>query len=140
MNRERNVRMAFREITGITHWTVYESATLSSALKILGNHPVEVLLCGDADWRGMRGEIEMRCDAPGLIVCAEKPDVALWADVLHRGGYGVLPLPLVRDEALRTCWLASMSRQSAIETAPRPPAIATRRGRYARAMAASAAA
>jgi hypothetical protein len=127
-NRHRNLRTAFRKITGITRWTVYESATLDGTLKILESQPIGVLICGDllhgAEWRNVHRELELRSGAPSFIVCADKPVVTLWADVLHRGGYTVLPLPLQRDEVLRICWLASVSRQSAIETAPRPTVIA----------------
>lgn len=134
-HEQRKIRTAFREITGITRWTVYESATLESTLKILENRPITVLICGeltdDAGWRNVHRELELRSGAPSFVVCAEKPDVTVWADVLHRGGYTVLPLPLMRDEVLRTCWLAWMSRQSAIETAPRPTAIVGCRARYA---------
>lgn len=146
-HRQRNIRTTFLEITGITRWTVYESATLDGTLRILENQQIEVLVCGDllqdAGWRDVHRELELRSGAPGFVVCAERPDVMLWADVLHRGCYTVLPLPLLRDEVLRTCWLAWLSRQSAIESGLRPPAIAARRSRYGSArplMAASAAA
>ena len=145
-HRDRNIRMAFREISGIARWSVYESGTLDGTLRILENQQIGVLVCGDllegAGWRNVHRELELRSGAPGFVVCAERPDVTLWADVLHRGCYTVLPLPLLRDEVLRTCWLAWVSRQSAIETGLRPPAIAAR-SRYGSArplMAASAAA
>jgi DNA-binding NtrC family response regulator len=130
---QTKTRTAFANIARTTGWTVYESATLESTLEILENRAIRVLVCGElldnTDWRNVQRELELKSAAPSLIVCAEKPDVMLWADVYHRGGYTVLPLPLVRDEVLRTCWLASMSWQSAIETAPRPTAIATCCGR-----------
>jgi hypothetical protein len=145
-HRQRNIRTAFRQITRITDWTVYESATLDGTLRTLENQQIGVLICGDlqdAGWRSVHRELELRSGAPSFIVCAENPDVTLWADVLHRGGYTVLSLPLLRDEVLRTCWLAWLSRQSAMETALRPRAIAACCSSYAGArpgMAASAAA
>ena len=113
---------------------MYESATLDSTLDILENQPVGLVICGDllnrAGWRDVYRELESRSGAPSFIACAEKPDVMLWADVLHCGGYAVLHLPLMRDEVLRTCWLAWMSQQSAIASAPCRGPVPDRRARY----------
>jgi hypothetical protein len=43
---------------------------------------------------------------PKVIVASRQADDRLWAEVLHLGGYDVLPLPLEVQEVMRTVGMA----------------------------------
>jgi len=65
---------------------------------------------------------------PKVIVASRQADDRLWADVLHQGGYDVLPMPLQASEVLRTVSMAWLEWRRECETAhPRAMAVGAAR-------------
>jgi hypothetical protein len=54
-----------------------------------------------AGWQRLLDDLRGLPEPPQLVVTSRMADDYLWAEVLNRGGYDVLPQPLDRDEVER---------------------------------------
>lgn len=86
-------------------WTVIPSATVASALSVLREIPIPVVIC-DCDissgtWAEMLDHISLLPDAPLLVVTSRQADERLWAEALNLGAWDVLAKPFDADEVIR---------------------------------------
>ena len=86
-------------------WTVTASATPASALSLLRETPIPVLVC-DCDstpgtWHEMLNRISILPDPPLLILTSRLADERLWAEGLDLGAWDVLAKPFQTEEAIR---------------------------------------
>jgi len=91
-------------------WTLLSSATLTSALSLLREVPIPIILCDSdtspATWREMLALISLLTDPPLLIVTSRQADERLWAEALNLGAYDVLSKPFDEAEVIRIVSLA----------------------------------
>ena len=86
-------------------WTVTASATPASALSLLREILIPVLIC-DCDptpgtWHEMLELISLLPEPPLLILTSRLADEQLWAEGLNLGAWDVLPKPFQAGEAVR---------------------------------------
>jgi DNA-binding NtrC family response regulator len=91
-------------------WTVIASATVASALSLLREIVIPVVIC-DCDlssgaWGEMLDHIALLPDAPLLIVTSRLADERLWAEALNLGAWDVLAKPFDADEVKRVVGIA----------------------------------
>ena len=109
-----------------TNWNVVVAATPDAAIERLLDHPHTVVICEETPvaysfrerfpleesappsepWADLLALTRKLSNPPKVIVASRAADDHLWADVLHQGGYDVLPLPLQASEALRMVSMA----------------------------------
>ena len=92
-------------------WTVIASATVASALSVLRETSIPVVIC-DCDissgaWAEMLDHISLLPDAPLLIVTSRQADERLWAEALNLGAWDVLAKPFDTDEVKRIVGIAA---------------------------------
>lgn len=87
-------------------WLVFEASSLESALAILKQNRIPVVVCAcephDETWRDLLDQLAIIPNPPYLIVTSRQADESLWSDVLNAGGYDVLARPFEADELPRT--------------------------------------
>jgi DNA-binding NtrC family response regulator len=88
-----------------SNWTVSSSSTIASALSVLRETPIPIVIC-DCDitpgtWREMLDHISLLPDPPLLIVTSRLADERLWAEALNLGAWDVLAKPFDTNEATR---------------------------------------
>lgn len=75
------------------------------APELLERSRIGVVLCErdqtHGSWRNVLATAQRQSRPPSVIVCARRPDEALWAEVLNLGGYDVLVKPFDHEEVLR---------------------------------------
>ncbi|MGO9255725.1 MAG: response regulator [Bryobacteraceae bacterium] len=86
-------------------WTVIASATVASALSVLREMTIPIVVC-DSDlapgtWGEMLDHISLLPDPPLLIVSSRLADDRLWAEALNLGAWDVLAKPFDTEEASR---------------------------------------
>ena len=86
-------------------WTVIASATPASALSVLREIPVPILVC-DCDptpgtWHAMLDHLSLLPNPPLLILTSRLADEQLWVEGLNLGAWDVLPKPFQAGEAIR---------------------------------------
>ena len=91
-------------------WGISSSATVASALSVLQETPIPIVIC-DCDiasgtWREMLDHIPLLPDPPLLIVTSQLADERLWAEALNLGAWDVLAKPFDADEVIRTVSVA----------------------------------
>jgi len=96
-------------------WTVIASATVASALAVLREIPIPIVLC-DCDissgtWKEMLDHISLLPDPPLLIVTSRLADERLWAEALNLGAWDVLAKPFEADEVIRIAGIAGQHWQ-----------------------------
>ena len=107
-------------------WKLYRADRLESALAVLHEHEVGVVLSENDlpphSWIDILDVIHHVQDAPSLIVTSRLADERLWAEALNLGAYDVLAKPFNRDEVLRTVSLAWLNwhHKREIATGPTP--------------------
>ena len=103
-----------REMLDKLLWNVLSAGTLRQAQGLLDDHPITIVICErdlpDGCWRDLLYAPSPVEEAPLLIVTSRLADERLWTEVLHEGGFDVIPKPLCRREV--TLVLASASRQN----------------------------
>jgi DNA-binding NtrC family response regulator len=96
-------------------WTVIASATVASALSVLREIPVPVVICdcgiSSGTWGEMLDHFALLSDAPLLIVTSRLADERLWAEALNRGAWDVLAKPFDADEVIRIVIIARQNWQ-----------------------------
>jgi DNA-binding NtrC family response regulator len=93
-------------------WSVVASATVASALSVLREIPIPIVIC-DCDvssgtWGEMLDHISVLPNSPLLIVSSRRADERLWAEALNLGAWDVLAKPFAADETIR---IVSVARQ-----------------------------
>jgi DNA-binding NtrC family response regulator len=87
------------------NWTVIASATVDSALSVLREIPIPIVIC-DCDitsgtWEDMLDHISLLPDPPLLIVTSRLTDERLWAKAVNLGAWDVLVKPFDTEEVTR---------------------------------------
>jgi DNA-binding NtrC family response regulator len=91
-------------------WTVIASATVTSALSVLREIPIPIVICDceitPGTWGEMLDHIAFLPDPPLFIVSSRLADERLWAEALNLGAWDVLAKPFDADEAIRIIGVA----------------------------------
>ena len=91
-------------------WTIYRSCTLASALTILRESRIPIVVCecdlAPGTWQEMLAQLALLPNPPFLIVTSLLADEHLWAEALNIGAYDVLAKPFDRKEVIRIFSLA----------------------------------
>ena len=86
-------------------WTVLASATVASALSVLRETPIPIVICdceiSSGTWGQMLDHISLLPDSPLLIVSSRLADARLWVEALNLGAWDVLAKPFDADEVIR---------------------------------------
>ncbi len=88
-----------------SNWTVSSRSTIASALSMLRETPIPIVIC-DCDivpgtWGEMLDHISLLPDPPLLILTSRLADERLWAEALNLGAWDVLAKPFDADEVIR---------------------------------------
>ena len=101
-----------RQAADNPHWTIHEASTLRSALMVLRDSRVQLVICEKdlqpGTWRDVLASISLLPNPPYLIVTSHVADDAFWVEALSAGAYNVLPKPFDLHELKRTvreAWL-----------------------------------
>jgi len=99
-----------QNIIGHSKWKLYRADRLESALAVLREHEVGVILSENEipphSWTDMLDVVHHLQDAPAVIVTSRLADDRLWAEALSLGACDVLAKPFNQDEVLRSVSLA----------------------------------
>ena len=91
-------------------WTVIASATVASALSVLREILIPIVICdceiSSGTWGEMLDHLALLPDAPLLIVTSWQADERLWAEALNLGAWDVLAKPFDTDEVKRIVSIA----------------------------------
>jgi DNA-binding NtrC family response regulator len=86
-------------------WTVVPSATVASALSVLREAPIPIVICDDevapGAWGDLLSHISFFPDPPLLIVTSRLADERLWAEAVNLGAWDVLAKPFDAQEVIR---------------------------------------
>jgi DNA-binding response OmpR family regulator len=92
-------------------WALHLTYTLGSALALLRDRPIPVVIAERAlpigDWKDLFAALQLLPHHPLLIVTSRLADDHLWAEVLNLGGHDVLAKPFQPAEvqrALESAW------------------------------------
>jgi len=92
-------------------WTICRAAALESALPVLRENPIAIVLSErdlvPGTWKDVLAETLNLPDPPLLIVASRLADEYLWAEALNLGAYDVLAKPFDAEEVvrvLRSAW------------------------------------
>lgn len=92
-------------------WTLHLTHTLGSALALLRDRPIPVLITERdlslGDWKGLFTALQLLSHHPLLVVTSRVADEHLWVEVLNLGGHDVLAKPFQAPEvqwALESAW------------------------------------
>jgi len=91
-------------------WTVSSTSTIASAVAVLRETPIPIIMC-DCDissgtWEEMLDLTSLLPDPPLLIVTSRLADERLWAEALNLGAWDVLAKPFDADEVIRIVGVA----------------------------------
>ena len=99
-------------------WVLYPTRTLGSALVLLREQPVRVVITERdlplGDWKDVLVAIQRVPKPPLLVVTSRLADEYLWAEVLNLGGHDVLAKPFQAVElrwVLESAWRISSHRE-----------------------------
>jgi DNA-binding NtrC family response regulator len=103
-----------------SRWELNESLTLTSAVSVLRQRQIPVVICErdlqPGTWRDMLEQVGCLPRAPLLIVTSRLADERLWAEALNLGAWDVLAKPFDKSEVIRSvtsAWLHWAGRFSA---------------------------
>ena len=95
-----------REILEGSPWLIRETHSLRSALQILEEYRIPILICErdlhPGTWKDLLEQIAVVPNPPSVIVASRQADERLWIEALSAGAYDVLAKPLDRAELQRT--------------------------------------
>jgi DNA-binding NtrC family response regulator len=110
VSEHAETQSALASIFENTNWTLYQVPSADDALHFLSLRPMGVVITEaslpDQNWNGLLNALERLRRPPKVIVTAANAGEILWADVLHRGGFDVLPKPLEPSDVTRLVSLA----------------------------------
>ena len=91
-------------------WAVIGTATVVSALSLLWETPIPIVIC-DCDvlsftWGELLDRISLLADPPLFIVTSRLADERLWAEALNLGAWDVLAKPFDAEEVKRIVSIA----------------------------------
>lgn len=98
-------------------WEIRFVKSLDHAIAILRNSPVGVVAAEGRCWKSLLKETRLLIPAPPVVVVDPLADDAFWLEVLHHGGYDVLPGLTDSKEAFRVfnaAWLTWSGEQHAL--------------------------
>ena len=88
-----------------SNWTVTSRSTIASAVSMLRETPIPIVMCdcdiGPGTWGEMLDHISLLPDPPLLILTSRLADERLWAEALNLGAWDVLAKPFDADEVIR---------------------------------------
>ena len=98
--------LSFHAIIGHSKWMLFDASDLASALALLQQHEIAVLLCErdltQGTWTDVLEHIQALPNTPSLIVTSRLADDRLWAEALNLGAWDVLAKPFDRTEVIRS--------------------------------------
>lgn len=101
-------------------WLIRESHSLRSALMVLEEHRIPVLICErdlrPGTWRDLLELAAQSPNPPSVIVACRQADEELWAQTLSAGAYDLLAKPFDPAELQRTLREARQHWQDLFET------------------------
>jgi DNA-binding NtrC family response regulator len=130
-------RALFTQVFEKSNWRLETVASVSTAVNKLRHNPMAVVIYEESNqsrpgtvpaWLELLSETRNLEHPPKVIVASRQADDRLWADVLHQGGYDVLPMPLESSEVLRTVSMAWLEWRRECEIV-HPRAMAVGAGR-----------
>ena len=96
-------------------WTVMASTTVASALSVLREIPIPIVICdcdvSSGSWKEMLDHISLLPDPPLLIVTSRLADERLWAEAPNLGAWDVLAKPFDANEVIRIAGIAGQHWQ-----------------------------
>jgi DNA-binding NtrC family response regulator len=112
-------------LTGST-WRLHQAVCLRSALSVIRNHSIGVVVCERdlqrGTWVDVLEIVNLLDCAPPLIVASRLADERLWAEALNLGAYDVLAKPFDRRElsrSLNMAFLHGHHSHDKLEAAPK---------------------
>ena len=107
-----------------SNWVLTQARDLASALAMLQQHEIAVVLCErdllPGTWIDVLEQIHGLPNAPSLIVTSRLADDRLWVEALNLGAWDVLAKPYDRTEVLRSvksAWDRWHDRATTVNTA-----------------------
>jgi len=98
--------LSLESIIGDSPLTLFKARDLKSALALLREHAVAVVVCDrnllPGTYIDLLEHINTMPKAPSLIVASRLADEHLWAEALHLGAWDVLATPFDRNEVIRS--------------------------------------
>ena len=124
-------REALQQIVEKMGWEMASAEDLDRGAELLRAKPIPIVVC-DRDLPGMDWREAIRTLAAGVdrrcvILASFVADDYLWEEVIHHGGYDILPKPFREDEvihAIRFAW-AAVSKNAGALTKSRPSSLRT---------------
>lgn len=99
-----------RNIFSHSNWILHNARNLASALDLLRDREISVILCErdlpPGTWKDLLEQIAPLPYPPVLLVASRLADERLWAEALNWGAYAVLAKPFDTQEVLRGVSLA----------------------------------
>ena len=98
--------VSLQAIIGHSTWMIFQARDLASALALLRQHEIAVVIC-ERDllletWIDVLEHLNALPKAPSLIVTSRFADERLWAEALNLGAWDVLAKPFDRTELIRS--------------------------------------
>jgi len=118
-------QLSLQAIICHSRWKMFTARDLSSALSLLQQYNISVLLCErdllPGTWIDVLEHINILPNVPSVIVTSRLADHRLWVEALNLGAWDVLEKPLDHTEVMRS--VHSAWRHWHNQTHPRPTAI-----------------
>jgi DNA-binding NtrC family response regulator len=93
-------------IVGHSTWMLFTTRNLRSALPLLQERDISVVICErdllPGHYSDVLEQVNVLRNPPSLIVASRLADDRLWAEALNLGAWDVLTKPFVRSEVLRS--------------------------------------
>jgi len=95
-----------RELLAGSPWQIRETHSLRSALLLLEEHRIPLLICErdlhPGNWKDLLEQLADFPNPPCVIIASRQADEDLWMNALDAGAYDVLPKPFNSAELRRT--------------------------------------
>jgi DNA-binding NtrC family response regulator len=112
--------LSLQTIIRHSNWMLFKARDLASALALLQEHEIAVVLLErdllPGGWTKMLEHIKSLPGAPSLIVASRLADDRLWAEALNLGAWDVLAKPFDRAEVFRSVKSAWQHWHNQIQT------------------------
>ena len=112
-------RAQLQRIFEKTGWSIVFADSIEDALR----QPVQIVVCDrdleGADWREAIRQLARGPDRRCVILASFVADDYLWEEVIHCGGYDVLPKPFREDEVIHAIHFAWAAVTKSLPSAPR---------------------
>jgi len=115
---------SLKELLRDSPWLLRESHSLRSALMVLEEQRIPLLICErdlrPGTWRDLIDQVAGFPCAPCTIVASRQADETLWVQALSAGAFDVLAKPFNRSELYRTLLDAWLQWENRYEYQPAP--------------------